>query len=131
MILPAHDFKKKDTTLTDVPNESVIPEPILPAEAKKEKFLLNPDQFEDLENVLCSCKRDGAGNVLVLLNVKSVQDCWIVKGAIETNVNMAIGQFLQKQAQTALIKKGIVAPGNGGGPRNPNFLPNLRKFLKR
>ena len=116
--------------MTDAPVPTESTEPIkTPEELKKEKFLANPDQFEDLENVLVCCKRADNGHVGVLVNLKNLNDAWLAKGSIETNVNLAIGQILQKNAQTAMIKKGILAPGNGGGPTNPKFMPNLRRFL--
>lgn len=89
----------------------MLEENATPDKTKAELFAENPDRFEDLEKVLMVVKRNEDGQLMILNQVSTVEELWIVKGAVEQNVNIRVAVAQQKQQ----IMKPKIVTGNGKG----------------
>jgi hypothetical protein len=86
---------------------------------KAELFAENPDRFEDLQGVLLVVKRHPEdGRLMVLNQIANTDDCWLVKGYVEQQINIRAAQCQMKQE--AMNPKIVKANGHGiiNGARN-------------
>ena len=86
-----------------------------PAEIKAEKFAANPDQFEDLADVLISIKLNKDGKPMMMNNCKNFEQAAVAKLTFERNIN----RMLDAIEVAAIREHQRLNP-------QPNFLQSLR-----
>lgn len=102
------------------PDESQPERDKTPAELKAEKFAANPDQFEDLADVLISIKLNKDGKPMMMNNCKNFEQAAVAKLTFERNIN----RMLDAIEVAAIKEHQRLHP-------QPSFMNGLRNGLKR